>query len=373
MTLPALRRRIGCGGNDCGVARGILGTRSSEMGRLFALGISLLAMVVLIACGGSTTPTARSTTPSVGQTSAPVTTPGAPGQTQAPPVTAGPGATLSGGGGDTSAVPDPCALLTVTEVAGASRMPGDEQVTATPTFADPATCDYGTAEGSGVLNLYFQRKDGAVAYQYFVDQGTSDEPITGVGDSAAYVADGRVLFLVGDLYVSLTAGYAGSTQTHENSKAASIDLAKIVVARLTGAAIPPELQITAPPIVNAETACDLLSGDEAASILGKGAMTASGSESVPQFCSYALDSTGEVLVSTYFRSLDGIPFYTGLESSLDTDPVDGLADKAMFESSTGILYVLQRDTMFNVNVFGADLSKSLDKDRELAEIMLSHL
>ena len=314
----------------------------------------------LVACGGATVPAGQPTTPP-DQTSAPQTT-------AQPPA---PEATVTGGNGQ-PAVADPCAYLTTDEVAGTSRIPADQQITSTPTIGDPADCSY-FADSDTLVQVAFQREHGPDGYANTVESSTSDEPVSEVGDDAVYYPDGEVIFMVGDLFVALRARYAGNTQTHEDSRAGTIALAKIIAGRLVGASLPPELQITPPPIVNAGTACDLLSADEAASVLNKGAMTATAQESVPTFCSYSVASSQEVLASTYFKPTDGIAFYADLEGSLTTDPVTALGDNAMFEPDTGILYVLKNDSMFNANVYEADPQDALEPDQQLAEIMLTHL
>jgi len=271
------------------------------------------------------------------------------------------------------AVEDPCAYLTATEVAGTSRTPADEVIIPTPHVDDPADCQYGLADAGSIVTVIFQREGAATAYHYNVEGTGSGEQIADIGESAYYFPDGNLRFFANDLYVNLTAGYAGNSQNHEDSRAGTIALAKLIAARLAGTSIPPELQITAPPVVNAEAACDLLTGEEAASVLDKGAMEATGNASAPAFCTYSVTSTDEILASTYFKPTEGISFYGDLENSLTVDPVSGIGDKAMFEPGTGILYVLKNDSVFNVNVFGVDPTDALEPDQQLAEIMLTHL
>jgi len=263
--------------------------------------------------------------------------------------------------------------LTAEEVAGTARIPVDQVITPTPTVDDPAACSYDLADAGGVVSVIFQRYGAQTAFHYNVEQDHSGEQLADIGESAYYFADGNLRFLMNDLYVNLTAGYAGNSQNHEDSRAGTIAMAKIVAARLAGTSLPPELQITAPPVVNAESACDLLTAEEAASVLNKGAMTATANESVPAYCTYSLASSQEVLASTYFKPTNGIEFYGQMESSMTTDPVSGVGDKAMFEPSTGILYVLKDDSFFNVNVFGSDPADALERDQDLAQLMLSHL
>ena len=208
----------------------------------------------------------------------------------------------------------------------------------------------------------------AAQFQSFIDSGSAEE-ISGLGDAALYErGTSRLLVRVGDLLVFV---YTRYIQTEP--LAAATAMARIIEARLRTGSVPPELQITAPPVIAAEAACDLLSAEEAASVLGTGALLAEASEFTPQFCTYALVSTGEVVISTFLQRKGGIATWTGYESSLVTDSVAGLGDKAMFESSTGILFVLKGDSILNVNVFGQGPSVALDLNGQLAEIMLSHL
>ena len=123
----------------------------------------------------------------------------------------------------------------------------------------------------------------------------------------------------------------------------------------------------------ADTACDLLSTDEAAAILAKGPLSATPNQFAPQFCPYAIVATGEVVLSTYFQPKGGAATFAGIQGTATTDPVSGLGDKAMFEPGSGILYVLKGDTLLNANLFGQGPTETLAQDTKLVEVMLSHL
>jgi hypothetical protein len=126
-------------------------------------------------------------------------------------------------------------------------------------------------------------------------------------------------------------------------------------------------------VISAETACDLLSAEEAAGVIGKGPMEAQANEFAPQFCTYAILSSGEVVLSTYLDAKGGQAAWQTFTGSLTTEPVDGLGQAALFEPSTGILFALQGDSVLNVNVFGQSPEAALELDRQLMEIMLGHL
>ncbi len=110
-------------------------------------------------------------------------------------------------------------------------------------------------------------------------------------------------------------------------------------------------------------------------MLGQGSLKAEANEFAQQFCSYGIVSTGEIVISTYFKRSGGSDAWASLVGSLTTDPVSGLGEKAVFEPSTNILFVLQGDSILNVYVTtgGLDPATALDQDSQLARIMLTHL
>ena len=91
-------------------------------------------------------------------------------------------------------------------------------------------------------------------------------------------------------------------------------------------------------------------------MLGLGPMAEQANEFTPQFCTYAIAS-GDVVVSRFLQRKDGIAAWPGYESSMTTELVAGLGDKAMFEPTSGILLVLSGDTIVNVTVFGRTLRR----------------
>ena len=334
------------------------------MARRLAFCVSLLATVALAACGGGTTsaPSAVPSSLAGGGTTRPAAASAAGGGGATAAATAQPGAV-----GGAAALNDPCGLLTVAEAAGAM---GTDPLTSSGTAGDPATCSYTLGDGEEALAIDVLRNGAAAQYQSFVDNGSAED-VSGIGDAALYErGTRRLLFKVSDLLIYVFPRYVNGADA---ALGAATAMAKIIAARLTTGSVPPELQITAPPIISAETACDLLSADEAASVLAKGPMSAQGNQFTPQFCTYAIVSSGEVVLSTFFQPKGGAATFAGIEGSGTTDPVSGLGDKAMFEPGTGILFVLKGDTLLNVNVFGQEPAATLDLDRQLAEVMLTHL
>ncbi|MBI2781416.1 MAG: hypothetical protein HYX55_06445 [Chloroflexi bacterium] len=319
--------------------------------RLAAL--AMVAAFALTACGGSTLP---------GATQGPGSgaTPAGPGGG-----TGGPGPTAGGGGGGGALLADVCTLLTVAEVGGALVSP---PLTTETTAGDPAKCDYWIAKDDSALSLTIITKNGQAQFQALVDQNVG-ESVSGVGDGARYDSGGRLLaFMVSGYYVQLRAGYASDSDS--TLKALTL-LAKVLIARLTTGTVPPDLQVTAPPVTKATTACALLSDAQAASVIGKGQMA--DTSTTPEFCTYALASSGEVLLSTYFKRKGASSAWASVIGGLTADPVAGVGDDARFESFSGILYVLKGDSYFTVNVFSPDAGTVLASDRSLAEIMLGNL
>ena len=311
--------------------------------------IGILAAALLVAaCGGSgpATQGPGATAPGGGSTE-----------------TSGPGATGPASGG--AAVVDPCSLLSVGEAAGAIDT---AELTSAGTPGDPATCTY-SLEGFGeVLTVSVLRNGAAAQYQTFVDAG-SGEAVSGVGEAALFERSSRrLVFRAGDAFVMLFSRYVGGADA---ALVAYTKAGTIVAARLTGAALPPEAQLTAPPVLSAATACDLLPTDEAATVIGRGPMTAEGSSA--QFCLYALAAGGEVIFGTYLDPKGGQAAWDEFAASLTVDEVADLGERAMFEPSTGILFVLQGDAILNVNVYGVDSSVALAQDRALMEQMLGNL
>ena len=121
-------------------------------------------------------------------------------------------------------------------------------------------------------------------------------------------------------------------------------------------------------------ACGLITGAEAATALGTAELTSVGGAVGPQtYCDYRTAS-GEAVFTTYMQP--GAEQLWGVfESSLTTDPVSGIGDKAMFEPSTKILFVLKSGTFFNVYVATVGLSEAeaLEQAKKLAQVMVGRL
>jgi hypothetical protein len=125
----------------------------------------------------------------------------------------------------------------------------------------------------------------------------------------------------------------------------------------------------------ASSACELLKPEEAAASLGTAALTTTGGELAGQtFCDYRT-AAGETVLTTYMQASGAGAMWGIWESSLQTEPVSGIGDKAMFEASTKLLFVLKGDAFFNVFVADISLSpeQALEKEKALATIMVGRL
>lgn len=314
------------------------------------LAAAFVAALAVAACGSGT--------PGPATQGAAQPTGGGGGATAGPPATSGSG---------DSATENPCALLTAEEAAGAIDT---DPLSITSVPGDPAKCNYALASGEEVLVIDVLRNGAAAQFQTYVDAGSA-EAVSGVGDAALFEhSTRRLVFTTGDLFISVFSRYVGGADA---AQVATTAIGKIIAARVTTGSVPPDIQLTAPPVLSAETACDLLSADAAAEVLDKGAMEAQGSEFSPQFCTYAVTAGGEVVLSIYLDPKGGLGVWESFAGSLTTDAVEGLGDQAMFEPSTGILFVLKGDSIINVNVFGRGAGETLELDRQLMEIMLTNL
>ncbi len=281
--------------------------------------------------------------------------------------TTGPGA--STGGGEVAG--GVCALLTVDEAGGALNSPPLET---SSEAGNPGHCSY-TRPGEDRPTLSVDVSVGNL-------EGRRDqldellaaggyEEVAGVGDRAVS-RYGEMMFLVGDRGIEVAADWGGNLNDHE----AVILIGKIITARLTKGTVPPELKVTAPPVLNAKHACELLSAAEAETALGLSGLTATGNdfgaEFAPEFCTYTR-ANGEVVLSIYFEPRRGYDTWESLVAGMTTDPVAGIGDKAAFESYTGKLFVLNGDTILFANVVTTSGDNALAIDRQLMEVMLTHL
>lgn len=315
------------------------------------VGVAVLASVLVLAaaaCGGG---------------------PAGPGQTG--PGASGRGASGTGGpGSSTSGATvgvsnDVCSLLTVVEVSSALSTDPLTATGTSGTSGDGAKCTYWIGPDDPALKAEVITK-GAITY-FRSQHHELQEAISGVGDEAFYDSGDRAVFvLVGETYVALTAIYASDSNT---TRDALTTLAKLVVARLTNGDIPPEAQLTARPVITADESCDLLSAEEAASVVGQ-PLTKSASEFTTDFC-YFTAASGEVAMTTYFHAKLGIAAWDDIVANMDSEPIAGIGNQAAYEASTGTLYVLSGDTVLNVVVY--NLTDALGKDRQLMEIMLLNL
>jgi hypothetical protein len=282
----------------------------------------------------------------------------------------------SGGGASNNAAGDaslsaPCSLLTEAEVAGGSHLlDTDLPLAITPQTGDPAYCEYTFSDKTPILKFAIRQNGAADAYQKALDPAT-DQAVADMGDKAQYAGDGVLKFLTGPYFVNLDAHYAGEYYTHGDYYQTGVDLdktvllAKIIESRLRTGSVPAALEITAPPALQAHAGCDLLSADEAAGIVGKGAMTTSVNESVPNYCYYSIASSSEPSFNIYFKPYDGQKFFASEQETVQAQPVSGIGDKAMYDSFSQKLHVLKGDSVIVVSI--DDLSMSPDDAQDLAQ------
>lgn len=320
--------------------------RLVTVGRRGALTLAIVGFLGIAGCGGTAGPGAT-------------TTAGGPG---------GPGATGSGGGGGGGGgVPgDVCTLLTVDEVAGA--LSTDPVLTAGPDPSWEQGCVYTIAPGDDALVVDVISKD---ADSYFAAMAEGREVVDGVADGAVYSTSSRELSIkTSGVVVRMRAVYASDAfTTLDNLKR----LAAIVVARLAGRAVPPEAQITAPPLVHVDSACELLTAEDVARVLGTGAVTLVDNGGPAQFCSYTLTATGEYLAGIYLDAKGGLAAWQSVLDAGDSEPVDGLGDDAVYEAFNKRLSVQVGDQIMHVELYAASDDKAFGLDRQLMEIMLRNL
>jgi hypothetical protein len=316
--------------------------------------IAIVAVMVVAACGGTVPGTSSN--------------PGAPGSTTS---AGGNGGTGGGGstpapGGSATAQDDPCTFLTGSEATGAlhslplTAMPG--QV--------PADCIYvpaGDTVGAVVLET-LRAEHPQTAFDQWKGEGS--EAVPGVGDAAA--VDGtEFTLLVGNLLIHIRVRWG----TNDADHASAILIGKIIASRLTTGSVPPELQVTPPPTVKAQHACDLISAAEATAVLHIDGLEAAKNENLKAFCYYTVTATGEVVATVYFDGLGGQPAWDSMVGTLDAVAEDGVADQARWDEFGTTLYFLKGDAMMDVAVsrFDVDGKTALDIARELAKVMLGHL
>jgi len=286
----------------------------------------------LAACGGSGAP---------GGARATATTPGASsGGTVATPA-----ADATSGGGPTAEV---CGLLTLDEVRGAEQIASSDTVTTSSTGDD---CTYVTSDGSPVLMVLLARTGGARQLKTY--DTTDFETISGVGDEAYFQGSSSILWmLVGDSLVNL---HSGRVQNVDQARIATSGMGRIIAARLTAGAVSAEIEITAPPVLNAGSACDLVTADALAAIVGQGTLTSSGDPNLPQLCYFTLASSGVQAVSIRFQAHSGPAAWDSTIAASETTTVSGLGDKAAWDDFDQSLFVLRGDSIIQVTVLGLNL------------------
>ena len=261
---------------------------------------------------------------------------------------------------------DPCSLLSADEVW--AIMNSDPLVAAANS---PISCVYSVKDvGGGAAKITWETSGGEATLKS-VRTNPSFEVVDGIGDEA--LRDGEhLIFPLGDQVFEVPPQW-GSEQERE---AQAIVMAKVIIARVTGQAVPEGLIPTPPPVLSTKDPCKLLSGEEAGTVLGTGPLTAvnndTGATNQPLFCYYNL-ADGSPAVATYLDPKGGFDEFDTLVGAFETQPIEGLGDKAVFEAFEGKLYVLKGDTIFTVNAYTVPPDAALDVDRQLMEIILSHL
>lgn len=321
-------------------------------GRSTALVLVLAATVGIAGCGGTAGP---GTSGDAGQATS--AGPGGPGATT----------TGGGGGGGGGGVPtDVCTLLTVDEVAGA--LSTDPVLTAGPDPDWEQGCVYALAADDKALVLRVINQD---ADAYFAAMVEGRDVVDGVADGAVYSTSDRELSIkTSGVVVRIRAVYASdAVTTLDNLKR----LAAIVVARLAGRAVPPEAQITAPPLVHVGSACELLTAEDVARVLGTTAVSVVDNGGPAQFCSYTLAATGEYLVGIYLDAKGGLAAWQAILDAGGTEPVEGLGNAAAYEAFNKRLNVQVGDQIMHVELYTAPDDKAPALARQLMEIMLGNL
>ena len=311
------------------------------MTRRLAHSLLGLTLVLLAACGGSAGGPGGQGTPAASSDVA---------------ATAGSGSTPGGGtGGGTGTTGDACSLVTVDEARGAEQLPS--QQTLTPA-SDGASCAFMLSDGTAAMTILVEWTGGTKRLATY-DTSTY-EPISGVGDQAFYDNPStNLLMLVGDALVTIHSEWV---QQADPAKVALSGLGRIVASRLTTGRVPAELEITPPPVVNAGSACDLLTADALAAIVKQGAMASSGDPNLPQYCYFTIASTGVQAVSIRLQAHAGADAWDSNIAGMQTDPVSGIGDKAAWSSFDQSLMILQHESIIQVTVLGL----GLDADAALA-------
>jgi hypothetical protein len=317
--------------------------------------VVVLAVLVAAACGGNTVPGATSNPGGAGST-----TSGAGGSG------AGGGSTTAPGG-STAGQDDPCSFLTGSEATGALH---SLPLVATPGEV-PQDCVYlsaGETPPGAVMIETLRSENPETAFNQW--KGEAAEEVPGVGDAAA-VNGSQFTLRVGNLIVHIGVRWG----TNDADHASAILIGKIIAARLTTGSVPAELQVTPPPTVKAQHACDLMTAAEAGAVLHIDGLEAAKNENLKAFCYYTVTATGEVVATVYFDGLGGQPAWDSMVGTLDAVAEDGVADQARWDEFGTTLYFLKGDAMMDVAVsrFDVDGKTALDIARELAKLMLAHL
>jgi hypothetical protein len=226
--------------------------------------------------------------------------------------------------------------------------------------------------GDEALAVTVTREGAENQFKSFVDNGSAED-VAGVGDKALWEPSSRrLVFLAGGRFVIVyVRTYMGSGTPLEVSSG----VGKIIAARLTTGSVPSGLAATAPPIAKAQNACELLTPEQAANELSFGALNESSNPATPTLCSYALASSGEVVISTYFQRVGGSATWDGLVGGMSTEPVSGIGEKAVFEADSNKLFVLKGDSIISVQVFGSGLDSdaALSAAEQLGHLMLDNI
>lgn len=295
---------------------------------------------------------------------------GQPGDSQGPgggtPSDSG-GATSSGSGNGSTAG-DACTLLLADEV---WAITSSDPVTGSSDPQAPGRCTFLTTDTSARVGfLVWTAPAGKKNFEATRANG-GWEDIPGIGDQAMEKA-ADLLFTVGDNLFEVYPSWG----TNEQSQAQAVLMAKVVAARFTTGSVPAGLIPTTPPVLASKDPCKLLSGEEAATALKSDELTAvnndSGGSNQPLYCYYNL-ADGSPVLTTYLDPKGGLADFESLFAGVEVEAVDGLGDKSVFDAFEGRLYTLKGDAILSVNAYTVAPDKVLDVDRQLMEIILSHI
>ncbi len=163
---------------------------------LSILGATVIASLVIAACGGASSPaasTAAGASPSADGGGAPAS---AAASAEASAAASAAASTAGGAAGV-------CSLMTADEVAQVTGVAG---LTTDEMAGEVAYCSYAGADGKAVAATSFQTKGGADVFAIW-KSGSESTAVPGIGDDAVFDGSSATLFILkGDKILGLTAG-----------------------------------------------------------------------------------------------------------------------------------------------------------------------